>query len=226
MIHIVIEGLDGTGKSTLVTALFDKMCLDPDFHSWIYKTKEPGNDMEVSPGLPIKRPGINIRNIVLNETSLTPFERELLFYIDASQHRRFIKDQGKAIVISDRGLWSHLAYLRGCLKTNQLDYSEYILCKDLISEMCPIPDKVIYLRGNIDLMKSRNSGKTKDIIESNKDEYFSYVLETYEDLAFENKNCLILDATNSTSTNVDLVLKFLKEEFTHEELKSGTRELH
>lgn len=221
MIHISVEGLDGTGKSTLVSALHERMCADQAFTQWIYQTKEPGVDMKVSPGIPIKRPGLNIRQMVLTEASLTSLERELMFYIDASQHKRFIEAQGNAIVVSDRGLWSHKAYLRATLKTGQIDHSAYIICKDVIKLTCPVPDFVIYLRGDIALMTERNANKTKDLIESNKSDYFGYVLETYEDLAFENPNCLILNATNSTSQNVESVITCLKTRYTYDQLKSG-----
>lgn len=221
MIHIVIEGLDGTGKSTLAAELHQKMLQDDSFTRWNYLTKEPGLITRTMVNVEFSRPGVDIRSIVLNDTSLNALERELLFYVDASQHRRFIENQGGAIVISDRGYWSHLAYLRATLKTGQMDYHNYALCYDLIESLCAKPTRVVYLKGTLDLMKSRNINKKKDLIESNKDDYFSYVLETYEDLAFENDSCLILDACNSTSQNVESVISWLKKEFNHEQLAAG-----
>jgi len=221
MIHITIEGLDGTGKSTLIKALHDALLFDTDLTRWVYATKEPGLTVKAMAGLEFNRPGIDVREIVLNDISLTPFERELLFYVDASQHRKFINDQNGAIVLTDRGLWTHLSYLRATLKTGQLDYQQYEICKDVIDQVCPVPTFIVYLRGSLALMKERNRDKKKDLIESNGEDFFGYVLETYEDLAFENSKCLILDANDSTCKNVELVVKSLKERFTYEQLQSG-----
>lgn len=217
---ITIEGLDGTGKSTLAAALTESMALDPSFTQWIYQTKEPGLTTVLNK-ISFNRSGMDIRSAVLNDKSLTPLERELMFYVDASQHRRFIENQQEAIIVSDRGLWSHFAYLRATLKTGQMDYRSYAVCRDVIELTCPLPDRVIYLKGDLQLMEERNRGKAKDVIESNGLEYFGHVLETYEDLAFENEKCLVLNASNSTSQNVELVIKFLKEAFTNEQLRSG-----
>lgn len=220
MIHLVIEGLDGTGKSTLAGQLHEAMLTDPAFCKWIYLTKEPGLTVKAMAGIEFNRSGVDLRAIVLNDRTLTPFERELLFYVDASQHRKFINDQKDAIIISDRGMWSHKAYLRATLKTGQIDHDLYYLGQRLITELCPRPDRIIYLRGTIELMNERLAGKKKDLIEQNGEDYFKSVLETYEDLSL-NK-CLILDAINSTSHNVETVLNWLKKEFNNEQLRTGT----
>lgn len=221
MIHVVVEGLDGTGKSTLVKALHERMLADQSFCQWIYADKEPGLAVKAMAGIEFNRPGINVRDLVLNDTTLSPLERELLFYVDASQHRRFIENQGNAIILSDRGLWSHYAYLYATMKTKQMDYEAYRACYKIVELLCPRPDFVVYLKGSLDLMKARNNGKVKDIIENNKEDYFSYVLDTYDNLALA-LNPLTLDATNSTSHNVEAVVKSLKERFKDEELKSGS----
>lgn len=220
-IHISVEGLDGTGKSTLVKELSLEMNKDKDFYPWIYATKEPGLETFVQGDLRFVRPGVDLRDIVLKNEALTPLERELLFYVDASQHRRFIKDQGRAIIISDRGLWSHLAYLRGLLKIKQINHDEYSVGRKLIELLCPVPDKVVYLRGDIALMEERTAGKTKDVIEKLGPDYYSYVQETYEDLSLSASKCLILDAKLSTSENCRSVIDWLKKEFNHEQLQSG-----
>lgn len=222
MIHIVIEGLDGSGKSTLIKQLHETLLADTAFCRWIYATKEPGLAVNAMAGIEFNRPGPDIRSMVLTDETLSPFERELFFYVDASQHRRFIENQKDAIILSDRGLWSHLAYARACLKQGQLTYTEYALCQKVIDEVCPKPLKVIYLQGTLELMKERLAGKKKDLIEANGDKFFSTVLETYNDLSTHNSNCLVLNAKNSTSYNVEVVIKWLKEEFSNEQLRTGT----
>lgn len=222
MIHICVEGLDGTGKSTLVSALFKQ--ISEASAAWVYQTKEPGAEMVVKPGFKIKRPGVDMRDIVLQDGSLTAFERELLFYVDASQHRRFIEAQGNAFVISDRGIWSHIAYARATMKTQQMTYDFYSLCRQLITAACAQPDVIVYLKGDLDLMKERLSGKTKDVIEKNGDAFFASVKETYDELCLEPKwakSLLVLNARDSIDSNVEAVISFLKERYSNEELQSG-----
>jgi len=212
---ITLEGLDGTGKSSLIKALPS----DSFNGQWVYKVKEPGITVNSDSYMPFNRPGIDLRSIVLNDRTLTPFERELLFYVDASQNRRFIENQRSALVFSDRGYWSHLAYLRATLKIGKIDNDQYVLGKDLINLFCAKPDRVIYLRGSIELMQERLKDKPKDAIESNKVEFFKYVLETYEDLAFENNECLILDAKDTIVQNTEKVLSYLEEAFNNEDFR-------
>lgn len=218
---IAIEGLDGSGKSTLAKELASKMGQDPAFSRWLYQTKEPGLTTCLGNAV-FERPGADLRTLALENRSLSSLERELLFYVDASQHRRFIENQGSALFLSDRGLWSHLAYLRACLKSGQISYQDYPTCKMLIHSICAQPHAVIYLRGDLELMKERTEGKKKDVIESNAPSFFTWVLETYEDLAREAYKCLILEARNSTSQNVERVLSWLKGTFSHEQLQTGT----
>lgn len=225
MIQIVIEGLDGTGKSTLAKALSE--ALQAETPAWVYQTKEPGSETRVG-GAVFNRPGLNIRDIVLTDKSLTSFERELLFYVDASQHKRFIENQDKAFFVSDRGIWSHYAYLYATLKTKQIDYEQYQALRKVIEFTCRKPEVLVYLQGDTALMKERNKDKVKDVIESNKDDFFEAVSLKYGELSCEPKyteRLLILEATNSTSQNVETVLDYLKKEFTDEELRSGNLNL-
>lgn len=214
---ITIEGLDGSGKSTLAKELPTAL-RSTHFTKWIYQTREPGRDVRMN-NITFNRPGVDVRSIVLNET-MTPLERELLFYVDAAQHCRFIENQNDAVIVSDRGKWSHLAYLRGYLKTNQMNWDDYRLCKKIIDRVCAEPDVVIYLRADLSLMKNRLFNKPKDAIERNGDDFYSAVLETYTDLAKGAKNALILDAYDNLDKNIMKVIDYLKGAY-HVEHKQG-----
>lgn len=198
---VAVEGIDGCGKSTLVKELSNKIsCLT---------TKEPG-----SPHLPVNQ---KIREMVLHSKDLTPFQRELMFYTDAVGHKEFIKKQ-EGLVISDRSIMTHLAYVYGYMKTKMLgtnpdeNYSRYILCKTLIRETCADPEAVIYLEGDLPLMKERMQ-REKDAIESLPSEYFAYVLAQFDDLLIERrlkqKPTLVLSARNSIKHNLDVSLNWL-----------------
>lgn len=196
---INFEGLDGVGKSTLVEAVARNI---PS----AVVTKEPGSSLS-----PLNQ---QIRGMVLNDRTLTPLERELLFYVDASAHNRALADiRQDSIVLCDRGILSHYAYLRGYLKTKQIDYEQFTLCRKLIEQVCAKPDIVIYLKGSLELMHIRTAGKQKDAIESNSPVFYHHVLETYEDL-IDSSPCKVLhlDATERLDNNIERVLSFLQEE--------------
>lgn len=218
---IAVEGHDGCGKTSLVTKLVEALAKDPAFYPWVYGTKEPGSMWAA--------PCQDIRKMVLETPDFRPFERELLFYVDASLHKRFIESQKNAIIISDRGLWSHYAYLRGYLKTKQIDWDDYSLCKEVIGKVCAEPDCVVYLKGDLSLMKERLAGKEKDAIEKNGEAFFSAVLETYEDLVaereWEGKPHLTLSAVDNIDNNVTKVIDYLKEVFSYDQLSQGSREV-
>lgn len=220
-ILIALEGLDGCGKSTLSEALTAQLSQDPTIYPWVYNTKEPGS---MWTGI-----GPEIRKLVLTTPEFQPVERELLFYVDASLHRRFIENQGQAVIVSDRGVWSHLAYLRGYLKSGQLNYEHYQLCKKFIDVLCAKPDCVIYMRGDLELMKERTASRNKDAIEANNDKFFSAVLETYEDLVtdrtYQGLPLLVLDSRDNLESHIVKVTNYLKEVFNAEELRQGNREL-
>jgi thymidylate kinase len=77
-------------------------------------------------------------------------------------------------------------------------------------------------------MRERLKGKKADAIEQNGDSFFSYVLESYEDLALKavelGQKCLILDSLAPVGQNIMQVIRYLKEvAFNAEELKQGNR---
>jgi thymidylate kinase len=214
---ITLEGLDGTGKSTLASDLSAALKADPLFTDEILLTKEPGSKFVPN--------GQDLRRLALETPDFRPFERELLFYVDASMHTNFINSQSDALFVSDRGLWSHLAYLRGYLKTRQIDYDTYSLCKQVIARVCAVPDCVIYFEGDLELMKERLAGKSKDVIENNGEEFYNYVLETYQDLRtnreWDGRPILVLDPRLPTSANTMNVVNYLKEVFHENQLRNG-----
>lgn len=225
---IVFEGLDGSGKSTIVKTVFDQLVSEPDRYAHPILTKEPGST-HTELGMPI-------RGLVLGNENLSPVERELLFYVDANQHNRFIEEKRKNhIILSDRGKWSHLAYLRGYLKTGAFDFDTYSLLKKIISLTCALPDLVIYLDAPEDIRKQRMIGRELDQIEKNDREYFKHVADTYQDLIkLHNRFSLanigqmpyftqVLDATKSIDSITWDVLQCLGRLFDAKELKSGNR---
>lgn len=208
MILINFEGLDFCGKTTLIKSVSEAIGIPHRV------TKEPG-----SPHIEVNK---TIREIVLKDTTLSPVARELLFYADALNHRDYLNKQDE-LFLSDRGEWSHRAYLRGYLKTKQIDYDQYDACRSMIDLVCKEPDAVVYLRGSLDLMKKRSKNTELDAIETNSETFYKHVLETYEDLCvaaeYTGERLLILNAEDSVDNNTKAVLQFI-----HENFKSGQLE--
>ncbi len=100
-ILIAVEGIDGSGKSTLTKDLHQSLL---DKHYNVILTKEPG-------GTPL---GNQLRTILQNqEIPLTPKAEYLLFAADRAQHFTTLvipNLQNNKIIISDRTSDSSLAY--------------------------------------------------------------------------------------------------------------------
>lgn len=164
---IVIEGIDGIGKDTIIKYLKEKY---PDIHF----TREPG-------GTEI---GEDIRNILLHKEKNIRTEI-LLFGAMRSEHVSYIEEILKnKHVISSRYIYSS-EYQR-FISEQQPYYDLYII--DKINEFAInsfMPDIVIscYLENEDILMDRLNkSGREKDIIEQRGYSYYKYLNEYYKNL--------------------------------------------
>lgn len=101
--YIVLEGLDGSGKTTHLAnaaSFLEKQGIP------VVTTREPG-----SPHIALK-----VRDLVLSHQKLNPAALELLFEADRAEHTGWVKEQleqGKW-VLSDRSYISGLAYSNAC----------------------------------------------------------------------------------------------------------------
>lgn len=199
---VTIDAPDAMGKSTLIESLKGLISSCAIF------TKEPGSNH-----IPICQ---QLRSIALENEDLNCVERELVFYADASRHQRWISENSEKLIVSDRGLFSHLAYLRAYLKTGSLAWDIYYLLKKLISFTCSEPDYVVYVSGSIGLMNERQTGKKKDVIESNGEDYYRAVFDTYTDLVAERLSkglkTLVIDASLPVDQNTIIVIDWLRKE--------------
>lgn len=99
-LFIVIEGIDGTGKSTQVGLLAEKL---RQLGYFVVETREPTDG----------KYGRKIRQLFVNRTSVSPEEELNLFLEDRAQHVREVIKPSLAegyIVISDRYYLSTVAY--------------------------------------------------------------------------------------------------------------------
>lgn len=212
---ITFEGLDRMGKSTLIKSVAQRLQNELS----VYLTKEPGSSLV--PG------NAELRKLVLEDESLTPIERELLFYVDASKHRRKIaeisNEKPSPVVLSDRGYWSHIAYLHGYEATGEISFLEASSLVSILLQACAKPTAIVYLRGSLDLMKKRARQDEKlDMIESKSDIFFQAVNHSYNELSMlypEDYSVLILNAEDPVDSNTEKTVQWIKE--LYEQYKSN-----
>ncbi|GAA8608295.1 dTMP kinase [Helicobacter pylori] len=138
--YVVLEGVDGAGKSTQVGLLKDR------FKNALV-TKEPGGT----------KMGESLRRIALNE-NISELARAFLFLSDRAEHvESVIKPalKEKKLIISDRSLISGMAYSQ---------FSSLEL--NLLATQSILPEKIILLLINKEGLKQRLSLKNLDEIEN------------------------------------------------------------
>ncbi len=138
--YVVLEGVDGAGKSTQVGLLKGR------FKNALF-TKEPGGT----------RMGEGLRHIALNE-NISELARAFLFLSDRAEHiESVIKPalKEKKLIISDRSLISGMAYSQ---------FSSLEL--NLLATQSVLPEKIILLVIDKEGLKQRLSLKSLDKIEN------------------------------------------------------------
>ena len=182
---IVVEGLDGAGKSTAISFIkdfFDKKNIET-----IY-TREPG-------GTKIAE---NIRNLALQNTvdEVVHSDTELLLmYASRTQHiQTLIKPNlEKGItVVSDRFYWSSMAYQGG---GRELGFAKLEALNDNFVADC-VPDLTIYLDVDpiVGLKRAKKVGDP-DRIEQAGFEFFHRTRKVFKDLVAKTDNAYEIDSS-------------------------------
>ncbi|AXA34438.1 dTMP kinase [Francisella adeliensis] len=182
---IVVEGLDGAGKSTAIS--FIKKFLEQKNINAIY-TREPGGTKVAE----------DIRNLALqnnyDETVHSDTEL-LLMYASRVQHiHSLIKpnlDSG-VIVVSDRFYWSSMAYQGG---GRGLGFTKLNALNNNFIKDCE-PDLIIYLDVEpiIGLQRAKKVGDP-DRIEQAGLEFFHRARKTFKDLVAKTGNAYEIDSS-------------------------------
>jgi len=201
---ICLEGIDGCGKSTQITAL-EKLYKDKGFE--VLCVREPGGT-EISE---------MIRQILLNPAHKGKMSdiAELLLYNAARSQliHEVIKpalEKGIA-VLADRFAYSTLAY-QGYGRRLNID-----VIKNLLRITCGdcFPNKTFILDIPVSLSRERQK-KDKmrsgaDRIELEKNEFFERVCQGYRTIAKENPdNCILIDAQKSPDEIFKLMLNSIQ----------------
>ena len=196
---ITLEGPDGSGKSTVAKALFEK--LQADGYEVVH-TREPGG-IEISEA---------IRNIILDpKNTMMDAKTEALLYA-ASRRQHLIErvfpavEQGK-VVICERFIDSSLAY-QGFGRQIGMDE---VLGINLFATENKYPDMTIYLdideQAGLDRLKNR---KFKDRLDQESIDFHHRVKQGYKEVLrrFEDR-IEIVDASKPLQDVIDASYKLV-----------------
>ena len=173
--YLILEGVDTSGKSTqleLLKNIYPKACF----------TKEPGGtDL-----------GTKIRAMILHQGVQNHKAELFLFLADRAEHYMNVVQQHD-MVISDRGFISGIAYALANHKDYDIEFLTHLNSFALDDKM---PDFVVLLETNEQLIKERLGQKSQDMIEKRGIEYLLKVQELMKEVLKKLKiNHIIIDAS-------------------------------
>lgn len=201
---IVLEGVDGSGKSTQLDNIVNHIKSNYPNKKVIY-TKEPGGYNNIL--------GKQLRNIILTN-EMDDYTRALLYAADRYEHQLLIKKwlEEDYIVICDRYIYSSFAYQ----VNNNLSIEDIMNINkhhNIIK-----PDHILFFRININTYKNRKNARSKerelDVIEKRPDKFFFNTMINYgKALEPEWSKIIEIDAnndliavTNETLNAIDSIL--------------------
>jgi dTMP kinase len=198
-----MEGIDGCGKSTQITAL-ENLFKSRDLE--VLCVREPGGT-EISE---------EVRKILLNPAHKGKMNdiTELLLYNAARSQliHEVIKPalERGIVVLADRFAYSTLAYQgygRG-LNIDMIKNLLHITCRDFFPKTFILDIPVSLSRERQQKDKTRSG---KDRIELEKNDFFERVCQGYRTIAKENsENCILLNAEKSPDEIFKLILNSLQ----------------
>ena len=191
---IVIEGIDGAGKTTFAKALYEIL-------------KKKGINCVFSYE-PTSGPfGEKIKEALIKK-EINSQDLRVLFLKDRKWHVENIiipALEAQKWIILDRYYLSTLAYQ----SSQGLSLRELLIENETIA---PIPDLVIYLDLPVEIAFKRIGNREKKITIFEKREFLEKVIETYK-RCIKLFNYLIIDATKSVEENLKYLLEFLDSKF-------------
>ena len=199
---ITFEGPDGSGKSTVIKAVYEKLLKD-NFD--VLLTREPG-------GTPIAE---KIRDIILDNsnTELDPRTEALLYAASRRQHLvekiwPALKE-GK-IVLCDRFIDSSLAYQGGGRNLGV----ENVLNINLFATENTYPDISLFFDVSPEIGLSRvNSDKKRvaDRLDNENENFHDKVYETFKKIVANNNNrFIVIDASKPLNEVIENTYQILK----------------
>lgn len=205
---IVLEGLDGSGKTTQVKNILNHISSKyPE--KKVVLTREPGGFVNVV--------GEEIRQVLLNN-EMDDYTRALLYAASRYEHQLLIRKwiEEDVIVLCDRYIYSSLAY-----QSNDELSMEEIMQINRYNDIIK-PDHIIFYRVNMDTYRIRKQNRSKerelDAIENKPDEFFLKTITNYgKALECEWSKIIEIDANQSleavTAETLNIIDSILKEDY-------------
>jgi dTMP kinase len=189
--YILFEGVDTSGKSTQATLL--QNCLKNSI-----LTKEPGGTSL----------GLTIRDLVLHQGVGSHKSELFLFLADRSEHfKEVILPNLDKSIISDRGLVSGISYALANHKDYDLDF---LIDLNSFALDGTLPDKIVLLKTDKELIKSRMSDKKEDMIEKRGMDYLLKIQDLMINVIEKlDVDFIILDANESIETLHKKIKEFI-----------------
>ena len=205
MPFIVFEGLDGSGKSTLMSAL-EKVLRDQQLE--VLRTREPGGT----------ELGDEIRNIILRTDGQAPTARtELLLYeASRSQHVDLVIRpalQQNRWVLCDRFTASSVAFQAGGRKISEewVERLNEFATDGLQAELTVLLDLSVEESRRRRSQRESHSGDKQDRIESEADSFHERVRRSFLRLAQEHpKRWLVLNAGHAPEELLTQLIQHLR----------------
>ena len=199
---ITVEGIDGSGKTTLIKAL---RVVFPDF----YYTKEPTDEFQFT----------DLKKLNSPENSFYNF---FLFTYDRLIHQKDLKKNKK--IICDRYLASSIAYEGPMIEKLLGSRKETVQWMVDVSKMMLVPDVIIYLEVDIDTAMGRIEtsrknlnfkGKQLSMLEEKNGlysikEYYDYFLDNISEFIEKSVDIRRIDASKSISYVLEQVQKIIE----------------
>lgn len=204
---IVLEGLDGSGKTTQLHNIMNYVKEKyPD--KKIMFTREPGGYLNIV--------GEKIRDVILNN-EMDDYTRALLYAASRYEISKIIKEHidNGYVVICDRYIYSSLAY-QSSDKLSMEEIMQINRYNDIIK-----PDHILFFRITMDTYRLRKEARSEerelDVIEKKEDDFFLKTITNYgKALNCEWSKIIEIDANKSleevTSNTLKIIDDILKEE--------------
>jgi dTMP kinase len=192
--YALFEGIDTAGKSTQIAKL-------KEIYPYAIITHEPG----------ATRLGKELRAIILESGLDISVQAEaFLFLADRAEHcAKVIAPNDGKMIISDRGFISGIAY---ALANNPKSDLDFLINLNRFALNGKLPDKIIFIKINEELLRSRMRAKTNDNIENRGIEYLLRVQENMEKAIKKvDIDCIILNANESIERLHEKIKRFLND---------------